>query len=58
MDYTSTLKTFEGFSNALARYCAHQVGAWAIFYPVVKVREYQELLMVVNKARASLLVDS
>ena len=38
MDYTSTLETLEGFSNALARHCAHQVGDWAILYPLVKVR--------------------
>ena len=58
MDYTSTLETLDGFSNALARHCTHQVWAWATLYPVVKVRESQELLMVANKAPASLLVDS
>ena len=58
MDYTSTLETLEGFSNALARHYTHQVGAWAIFYPSAKVRESHELLMVVNKALSSLLVDS
>ena len=58
MEYTSALETLEGFSNALARYCTHQVWAWATFYPDVKVRESQELLILVNKAPASLLVDS
>ena len=58
MDYTSTLETLELFSNALARHCTHQVSAWATLYPVVKVRESQELLMGVNKVPASLLVGS
>ena len=58
MEYRSALETLECFSNALARHCTHQVGAWAIFYPLVKVTESQELLMVVNKAPSSLLVDS
>ena len=38
MDYTSTLETLEGLSNALARYSAHHVGAWEILYALVKVR--------------------
>ena len=50
MDYASTLDTLEGLSNALARHCAHHVGAWKILYMMVKVREYQKLLMVVKKA--------
>ena len=58
MEYTSTLQTLEGFSSALARHYKHQVGGWAILYPLAKVRESQELLMVVNKAPSSLLVDS
>ena len=58
MDYTSTLETLEGFSNALAGHCTHQVWAWATLYPVVKVRESQELLMVVNKAPGSLYLNS
>ena len=58
MEYTSTLETLEGFSSSLARHCTHQDGAWAIVYPIAKVRESQELLMVVNKAPSSLLVDS
>ena len=58
MEYRSTLETLEGFSSALARHCKHQVGAWAILYPLAKVRESQELLKVVNKAPSSLLVDS
>ena len=58
MEYTSTLETLEGFSSALARHWKHQVGAWAILYPLTKVRESQELLMVVNKAPTSLLFDS
>ena len=57
MEYTSTLETLEGFLSALARYYTHQVGAWAILYPLAKVSESHELLMVVNKALSSLLVD-
>ena len=58
MEYASTLETLEGFSSALARRCTHQDGEWAIFYPIAKVRESQELLIIVNKAPSSLLVDS
>ena len=58
MEFTSTLETLEGFSSALAKHYKHQVGAWSILYPLPKVRESQELLMVVNKAPSSLLVDS
>ena len=58
MDYTSTLETLEGLSNALARHLAHHVGAWEILYCLVKVRESQKLLMVVNKAPGSLYFDS
>ena len=58
MEYTSTLETLEGFSSALARHCKHQVGDWAIIHSLAKVRESQELLMVVNKVPSSLLVDS
>ena len=58
MDYTSTLETLEGLSNALARHCAHHVRAWKILYGIVKVKEYQKLLMVVNKAPSSLYFDS
>ena len=54
MDYTSTLETLEGLSNALARHSAHNVGAWEIIYTLVKVNESQKLLMVVNKAPSSL----
>ena len=54
MDYMRTLGTLEGFSNAVARHCSDQIGAWAIFHPWVKVRESRELLMVVNKAPSSL----
>ena len=50
MDYTSTLETLEGLSNALARHFAHHVRAWEILYAFVKVTESQKLLMVVNKA--------
>ena len=57
MDYVSTLETLEGFSNALARRCIHQVVASAILYTLVKVRESQKLLMVVNKAPGSLYFD-
>ena len=58
MDYTSTLGTLEGLSKALARHSAHYVGAWEILYALVKVRESQKLLMVVNKAPGSLYFDS
>ena len=58
MEYTSTLETLEGFLSALARHYKHQVGVWVILYPLAKVRESQELLIVVNKAPSSLLVDS
>ena len=58
MDCTSTLETFEGFSNALARYTAHHVGAWEILYDLVKVGESHKLLMVLNKAPSSLYFDS
>ena len=58
IEYTSTLETFEFFSSSLARHCTHQYGAWVILYPIAKVTESQELLMVVNKAPSSLLVDS
>ena len=50
MDYTSPLETFEGFSIALARHCAHQVGDWAILYTL----DSQVLLMVVNNVPGSL----
>ena len=58
MDYTSTLETLKGLSNAIARNYAHHVGGWEILYPLFKVRLSQRLLMVVNKAPSSLLVDS
>ena len=50
MDNSSTLETLEGLSNALARHSAHHVGAWEILYNLVKVRESQKLLTVLNKA--------
>ena len=37
LDYTSTLETLESFWIALSRCFEHQVGAWAILYPLVKV---------------------
>ena len=54
MDNTSTLETLESFSNGLATQCVHKVGAFAILYPLVKIKQFQELLMVVNKAPGSL----
>ena len=57
MHYTSTLATLEGLSNALARHCAHHVGALEILSALLKVRESQKLLMVVNKAPGSLYFD-
>ena len=58
MKNTSALETLEGFSNALARHCTHEVVAWAILYASVKVMEFQKLLIVVNKAPGSLYFDS
>ena len=58
MDYTSILQTIEGLSNALARHCAQHIGAWEILYTLVKVRESQNFLMVVNKSPGSLHFDS
>ena len=58
MDYTSTLETLEGLSNALDRHCAHHVGLWEILYAFVKGRESQKLLIVGNKAPGSLYFDS
>ena len=57
MECTSNLETLEGISNDLARHCAHHFVAWEILHPLVEVRESQKLLMVVNKAPSSLLVD-
>ena len=37
MDYTSALETIEDFWMTLSWCYEHQVGAWAIFYPLVKV---------------------
>ena len=58
MDYTSTLDTLKGLSNALARHCAHHVSAGEILYALAKVRESQKLLMVLNKAPCSLYFNS
>ena len=53
MEHTSALETVEDFLKALARHCTHQVVAWVILYAMVKVRESQKLLMVMNKAPTS-----
>ena len=37
MDYTSSLETLEGFWMALSWCFEHQVNAWAILYPLVKL---------------------
>ena len=58
MDYTSTLETPESLSNAFARQCAHNARTWEILSLLVKVIEFQKLLMVVNKAPGSLYFDS
>ena len=58
MHYTSALQALEGFWNDLSRHCTQQVVAWAILYALVKVGESQKLVMVVNNASSSLLVDS
>ena len=46
MHFTSAPEALEGFLNALAIHCTHQVVAWAILYALVKVMESQKLLMV------------
>ena len=58
IDYTSTLETLEGLLNALGIHCAQHVGALEMIYVLVKVRESQKLLMLVNKAPGSLYFDS
>ena len=58
MDYKSTLETLEDLSNALARHCAHNVGASKILYALVKFKKSQTLLIVLNKATGSLYFDS
>ena len=58
MDYKIRLETLQGLSNALARHWAHHAGAWEILHALVKVRESQKLLIVVNKVPGSLYVDS
>ena len=58
MDYARTLETLESLSNALARHCAHHVGAFEMLYILVKVRESQKLLIVVNNVSGSLSFDS
>ena len=57
MEYTSNLETLEDLSKSLARHCTHHLGAWEILYRLVKVRESQKLLMVVNNAPCSLSVN-
>ena len=37
MNYTSTLETLEDFWMTLSRWSEDRVGAWAIFYILVKV---------------------
>ena len=37
MDYTNTLETLEDFWMSLSWCSEHEVGAWAILYPLVKV---------------------
>ena len=50
MDYSSTLETLEGVTNAFTRHSTHYVGALEILYGLVKVRESLKLLTVLNKA--------
>ena len=57
MDYTITLEGFKGFRDALTRFSEHEVGAWSILHPFVKVRRSCELLMVVNMTPCSLSVN-
>ena len=45
------------FLNALTGYSEHRVGAWTIFYTLVKVRGSWKLLIVVRKAPRSLSVN-
>ena len=57
MDYTSTLETLEGISNALARHFAHHLGAWKILHALVKVSKSKKLVIVVKKVPCSLYYD-
>ena len=57
MEYISTPETVEGFRNALARCSEHRVGAWAILYPMVKLRGSSVLLIVVSNVPRSLSVN-
>ena len=57
MENISTPETVEGFWNALAGSSEHQVGAWTILYPLVKVRGSWKLLIVVSKVPCSLSVN-
>ena len=50
MENSSTLETLEGLTNALANNSTHHVGALEILYGLVKVRECQKLLTVLNKS--------
>ena len=57
MEYTCTLETLEGPSNALDRHCAHNYEPLEILYALVKVRDSQKFLMIVNKVPGSLYFD-
>ena len=48
MDYTSTPQGLEGFCNSSTGFSEHEVGAWAMHYPLVKVIGSWEVLMEVN----------
>ena len=56
-DYKSTLEVLEVFWNASVGCSKHRVGAWAILYPLVKVRGSCELLTVVSQMPDSLSVN-
>ena len=58
MHYTSTLETLESFWNPLSMCSTHHVEALEILYTLVKVRESQKLLMVVNNTLGSLYFNS
>ena len=58
MDYTSTLETLEGFSNALSGRCTHDVLALAILHALAKLRESQKWIIVVKNAPCSLYFES
>ena len=58
MEYTSSLETLEGLSNAFLNFVQTMLDLGRSYAPWWRVRESQILLMVVNKAPGSLYFDS